>query len=159
MDNNMAPEKTTDQTPQQPKNETMYCSNCGEKIAKTAKFCPHCGAPTAQITAQQSQTVPQPQPVFQPQPVQQPQIIINNTNSNVNTNQNIQKQYYGGWKKPKSKWVALFLCVFFGYFGFHKFYEGRIGWGILYLLTFGFCGIGWFIDILAILMKHNPYYV
>lgn len=31
--------------------------------------------------------------------------------------------------------------------------------GILYLLTFGFGCIGWIIDIIAILMKPNPYYV
>lgn len=166
MGNYIAPEKPTDQTLQPSTNETMYCSNCGTKILKTSKFCFNCGAPVAQIPPQQSQPmqqpqqVQQPQVVQQPQPMQQPQIIINNNNSNVNTNRNVQKQYYvGGGKRPKSKWVALFLCVFFGYLGFHKFYEGRTGMGILYLLTFGLCGIGWFLDILALLFKPNPYYV
>lgn len=139
MDNNMAPEKTTDQTPQQPTKpayETIFCSTCGEKIAKSATACPHCGAPVAQNQ-------------------QQPQIVINNSNSNVNTNQNI----VGGHGKPRDKWVALLLCLFLGGVGAHKFYEGRIGMGILYLLTGGLVGIGWIIDIIAILMKPNPYYV
>lgn len=26
----------------------------------------------------------------------------------------------------KNKWVAFFLCLFLGYLGVHKFYEGRI---------------------------------
>lgn len=159
MGNYIAPEKPTDQTLQPSTNETMYCSNCGTKILKTSKFCPSCGAPVARIPPQQSQPMQQPQVVQQPQSMQQPQIIINNNNTNVNRNQNIQQQFYGGWKRPKNKWVALFLCVFFGYLGFHKFYEGRTGMGILYLLTFGLCGIGWFLDILALLLKPNPYYV
>ena len=61
--------------------------------------------------------------------------------------------------KPKNKWIAFFLCLFLGYFGAHKFYEGRIGMGILYLLTIGLFGIGWIVDIILILMKPNPYFV
>lgn len=39
----------------------------------------------------------------------------------------------------------------FGIFGLHRFYVGKIGSGLLYLFTGGFCGIGWIIDILLIL--------
>ena len=62
----------------------------------------------------------------------------------------------GVWK---NKWVAFFLCLFFGIFGAHKFYEGKIGMGILYLFTFGLFGIGWFIDCIVLLFKPNPYFV
>ena len=34
----------------------------------------------------------------------------------------------------KSRLVALLLCFFFGYFGFHRFYVGKIGTGIIMLL-------------------------
>jgi TM2 domain-containing membrane protein YozV len=34
--------------------------------------------------------------------------------------------------------------------GIHHFYVGKIGVGILYLLTFGFFGIGWFLDCFSI---------
>ena len=51
---------------------------------------------------------------------------------------------------PKSKVVALIICIFFGEFGIHYFYVGRIGKGLLYLFTFGLFGIGWFIDIIRI---------
>lgn len=60
---------------------------------------------------------------------------------------------------PRSKWTAFFLCLFLGEFGAHKFYEGKVGMGILYLFTFGLCGIGWLIDLIALLFKPNPYYV
>ena len=59
---------------------------------------------------------------------------------------------------PKSKWVAFFLCLFFGVLGIHKFYEGRVRLGIVYLLTLGLCGIGVIIDLIILLFKPNPYY-
>ena len=48
--------------------------------------------------------------------------------------------------------VALLLCIFLGFFGAHKFYLGKIGMGILYLLTGGLFGFGWIIDIIMILV-------
>ena len=54
---------------------------------------------------------------------------------------------------------SFFLCLFLGYFGAHKFYERRIFQGILYLCTFGLFGIGWWLDVLILLFKPNPYYV
>lgn len=39
---------------------------------------------------------------------------------------------YNGSKKDT--WLALLLCLFFGVFGAHKFYRGKIAQGILYLL-------------------------
>lgn len=50
----------------------------------------------------------------------------------------------------KSKLVSLLLCFFLGNLGVHRFYLGKIGTGVLYLLTFGFCGIGTFIDLIRI---------
>ena len=100
------------------------------------------------------------QPVMQQQPMQQPYqpyyqpIIINNTNTNVNTNNN---PYYHG--TPKNKWVAFLLCFFLGVLGAHKFYEGRIGMGILYLFTGGLLGVGWLVDLVVLLCRPNPYYV
>ena len=51
---------------------------------------------------------------------------------------------------PKSRIAALLMCIFLGEFGVHYFYVGKIGMGLLYLFTFGFFGIGWFIDIIRI---------
>lgn len=42
----------------------------------------------------------------------------------------------------KNKWITFLLCLFFGCLGIHKFYEGKILFGIVYLLTMGFAGIG-----------------
>ena len=50
----------------------------------------------------------------------------------------------------KSKTTALLLCIFLGGLGAHRFYVGKVGTGILYLLTVGIFGIGWFVDIIRI---------
>ena len=58
----------------------------------------------------------------------------------------------------KSKWVSFFLCLFLGVFGAHKFYEGRILLGILYIFTGGLFGIGIIVDLVILFFKPNPYY-
>ena len=88
-----------------------------------------------------------------------PNIVINNTSSNVNSNVNTNKNNVGGFGKPKNKWVAFLLCLFLGFFGAHKFYEGKTGKGILYLFTLGLFGVGVIIDLVVLLAKPNPYYV
>lgn len=138
----MAPETMNNaqnaaETPAAP---TKFCKNCGGKIAEKAVICPLCGCQVEEMhNAQQPQ-----------------QIVINNTNTNANVNQNVMAALSG---RMKNKWVAFFLCVFLGYFGAHKFYEGKAGAGLLYFFTFGLFGIGWFIDCIVLLCKPNPYYV
>lgn len=51
---------------------------------------------------------------------------------------------------PKSKTITLLLCIFLGIFGVHRFYVGKIGTGIIWLLTGGIFGIGWLFDIFSI---------
>lgn len=53
---------------------------------------------------------------------------------------------------PKNKGVALTLCIFLGPLGVHRFYVGKIGTGVIWLLTAGAFGIGWIVDIVTILV-------
>ncbi len=122
--------------------KTKFCKHCGAKIAVDAVICTACGRQVEEIKTENTST---------------PNIIINNanTNSNVNTN-NVG---VGAMGRAKNKWVALILCAFLGFFGAHKFYEGKIGMGVLYLFTGGLFCIGYIIDIITLLFKPNPYYV
>ena len=119
-----------------------FCKHCGEKIPEDAVLCTHCGRQVENITQSAANT---------------PNIVINNANSNVNTNNNTINA--AALKKPRNKRISLLLCLFLGYVGAHKFYEGKIGMGVLYLFTGGLFLIGVIVDLISIIFKPNPYYV
>jgi len=52
----------------------------------------------------------------------------------------------------KSWMVAVLLCFFLGVLGVHRFYVGKIGTGILQILTLGGLGFWVFIDLIVILV-------
>ena len=59
---------------------------------------------------------------------------------------------YGKATRSPRKWVVtLILCLFFGVFGVHRFYVGKIGTGILQLFTAGGYFIWTFVDFVTIL--------
>lgn len=135
---NVSPYKTVNNTPAgMTAANTKYCSHCGNLIAAEAVVCPKCGCQVAELKSSGSS----PQPIY-----------INN-NVNAVTSANV---HYG---KQKDKWVAFVLCLFLGCVGAHKFYEGKIGMGILYICTCGLLGIGVFVDLIRILTRPNPYYL
>lgn len=101
------------------------CPQCGAPIELGATECKFCGEKFAVAQANQQVYQAPPQPQVQPQPqtiyVQQPVSGINPS-----------------WP-IKNKIVAAILAIFFGGLGIHKFYMGKIGMGIVYLL---FCWTG-----------------
>lgn len=101
------------------------CPQCGAPIDPGATECKFCGEKLAvQQAAQQVQ--PQPQIVYVQQP--QPQVVVQ---------QQPQQVYVTGidpsWP-VKSKVAAGVLGILLGGLGIHKFYMGKIGMGILYLV-------------------------
>ena len=132
MDNQVATQPTVEI-------KTKFCKHCGAKIPEDAVICTACGRQVEAVAGAANQ----------------PSIVINNANTNTNTNVNMN----GVMGRPKNKWVALLLCIFLGFFGAHKFYEGKVGMGILYIFTGGLFCIGLFVDFFTLLFKPNPYYV
>ncbi len=53
-------------------------------------------------------------------------------------------------KSEKGFIATLLLCLFLGGLGVHRFYVGKIGTGILMLLTIGGLGIWALIDLIMI---------
>lgn len=117
--------------------KTKFCKHCGEKIPEDAIICTKCGRQVEEIKKTGTE-----------------QIVINNNNSAVAT---ASASVIGVGAHQKNKWISLLLCIFT--ICGHKFYEGKIGMGIIYFFTCGLFFIGWAIDIIVLLLKPNPYYV
>ena len=141
----------------------MRCPSCGANV--NTAYCEYFGAKM-------------PPEVIEKQPINAETVIVNNyygvqsnspeEGSNKQFYSNTQREMppnYGGVAgagyaayqanqavSPKSRIIALLLCIFLGYFGVHRFYVGRIGLGILYLFTFGLLGFGWLVDIVLLLL-------
>lgn len=114
-----------------------YCPQCGAPIDPGAGECKFCGEKLAQQQVnqqynQQSQQLNnqqfnqqaaqqrsvQPQPIYVQQPV----------------TQNIYTTAINPAWPVKSKVAAGLLAIFLGGLGIHKFYLGKVGMGILYLV-------------------------
>lgn len=78
-------------------------------------------------------------------PPYQPNVYINNNNMNQHYDPNC---YY----HHKSRMIAILLCFFFGFGGFHRFYVGKVGTGLIWMFSFGFFGIGWLIDMILLVI-------
>ena len=107
------------------------CPVCGAPME--SNVCEYCGYKESVVVSpvmQQQNTVPQSQ-------------VYNQSVVNCGTIAGVSR---------KDKTVALLLCIFLGCLGVHRFYVGKIGTGILYLLTGAVFGIGWIVDIILIAM-------
>lgn len=106
--------------------DSIYCSRCGTKHQLQDQFCMKCGARLRTVDAS-SQTPPE------------------NIATTSSTSSAVPYK-----KSERSAVTALLLCLFLGTLGIHRFYVGKIGTGILMLLTGGGLGIWALIDLIVI---------
>lgn len=118
------------------------CPNCAEAIQASDTICTHCG---------HELEIKEDIKVYQE----------DNESNRYEQEQDASNPFSAFLRKrgPYNKWIALILCFFLGVFGAHKLYEGKIGMAILYLVTGGLCGIGWVLDLIALILKPNQYYI
>lgn len=102
------------------------CPQCGAPIDPNATECKFCGE---KLAVQQAAQQVQPQQVYNQTAQPQPQVVIQQAAP--------QQVYVSGinpaWPQ-KSKIAAGVLGIFLGGLGIHKFYLGKVGMGILYLV-------------------------
>jgi TM2 domain-containing membrane protein YozV len=64
------------------------------------------------------------------------------------------RQKGGSGSESNSNWLTtLLVTLFLGGLGVHRFINGKIGTGILMLVTGGGCGIWWLIDLIMVLTE------
>jgi len=122
----------------------LTCPNCNANITDFDKTtgsgtCPYCGSI-----------------VYDPEfPGADKQVVeVHVVNDAPPTPQPAQPVYNYVAAQPvvssKDKQTSLLLCLFLGFFGVHRFYVGKVGTGILWLLTGGMLCIGWLVDLVSI---------
>lgn len=52
----------------------------------------------------------------------------------------------------KSRTITLILCILLGGLGIHRFYVGKVGTGVVWLLTAGCLGVGALVDLIMIIV-------
>lgn len=133
----------------------MLCPTCNKDF--DSKFCPDCGyspetayaaanAEAANNSTKQGYTPPNYEQQAYSQRGGQPHSYGQQGTTTVYVN-----TVSGPRISEHNRWVALLLCFFVGFLGVHRFYVGKIGTGILFLVTFGFLGAGVVLDFLMIL--------
>jgi hypothetical protein len=101
---------------------TVYCVRCGQDMRLDDRFCRNCGWDST-FSHGSPPPPPSPRPPRPPLP--------------PNTSQ-------------RNRLTTLLLCVLLGPFGAHRFYLGKIGTGVLWLVTFGILGFGVVFDLVMI---------
>lgn len=155
-----------------------YCSNCGSEVKADYDFCPKCGNAIVKISESEECSnyydtekykicgkcnEKMPEDAFYC-------LICGNTfdiqktdyedvSKERNKTEKVERPIEASEGVWKNKWISLVLCIFFGVFGLHRFYEEKRITGFIYLFTFGIFGMGCFFDIILILTKTNPYRV
>ena len=132
-------------------NEQYICTSCHTTLAheytdepyrivrvkaKTSKTTAHTSNASSSTPRKTSSTVTKP-------------YSVGNTNAGARTNYTSKPHK----KSQTNDWIVFFTCLFLGYAGIHKFIDGKIALGILYLLTGGLFYIGWAIDTISLFLK------
>jgi TM2 domain-containing membrane protein YozV len=69
----------------------------------------------------------------------------------VQVQQQVQPQAQIAYSTDKRILPAFLLCFLFGVFGAHRFYVGKVGSGVVQLLTLGGLGIWALVDLILII--------
>jgi TM2 domain-containing membrane protein YozV len=115
----------------------MFCRNCGKELEGTPEICPGCGARPLVGSSFCQACGAKTSPLAE---------ICTKCGAKLGG------KVVAGDVSEKSRLVTTLLCILpawlFGIAGIHRFYLGKIGTGILMLITLGGLGIWTLIDLI-----------
>ncbi|MEZ5158027.1 MAG: TM2 domain-containing protein [Candidatus Nanopelagicales bacterium] len=99
-----------------------------------------------------SAATPPPPPAAAPAPPPPPASVAPGAGVALYPNGKPMLDAEGRPASPKSRLAAALLAWFLGFLGIHRFYVGKVGTGILMIVTLGGLGIWVLIDFIVILI-------
>lgn len=122
------------------------CTYCKSRVFPTDRKCPACGSRVfVELETDEAKTAQMEQQATS-QAFEQasgPQVVYRTIHQTV---------YVKPEHSDRNRWVALLLCLVGGTLGLHRFYVGKVGSGIFYLLTGGVFLFGAVADFFCILL-------
>jgi hypothetical protein len=115
------------------KEETMFCRNCGKELTGTPEICLGCGARPLVGTSFCNACGAETNPMAE---------ICLKCGARLGKALDLDVS-------PKSRLAVALLAWFVGGLGIHRFYLGKIGTGILMIVTLGGLGIWTLVDFIV----------
>jgi len=114
----------------------MYCKECGNQIADDSKFCANCGKSQNSTDVNKCWYCKK---CGLKRAVDNSEFCASCSDNSFSQRAEVHNE---SQPQPKSQVIAFILCFFCGLFGFHRFYVGKIGTGVLMLLIGPFVVFG-----------------
>jgi len=116
----------------------MHCKECGHQIADDSKFCANCGKSQNSTDINKCWYCKK---CGLKRAVDNSEFCASCSDNSFSQQAEVHNESQPQLQ-PKSQVIAFILCFFCGLFGFHRFYVGKIGTGVLMLLIFPFVIFG-----------------
>lgn len=135
----------------------MLCLNCGAELSNKSVYCQYCGQknylPKDFKNPAELNDTDALSPMNRHRPYQRTPVQKYRSPDHPFVSPAFQSSIHTTdfFYSPKRRGIAALLCLFLGIFGFHRFYVGKIGTGLIWFLKFGLCGVGFFLDLFMIL--------
>ena len=131
---------------------TSLSNSSPSKAATTSKVSPSSPSRSSSTSSSVSNSIASTS-ITAEAPYPKAETVSSYSSKNEKIPSNVDKPMgYGKATRSPRKWVVtLILCLFFGVFGVHRFYVGKIGTGILQFFTAGGYFIWTFVDFVTIL--------